>query len=165
MAPEYYFGRMWQCEDCDNVDQCDFPYAEFSRSEAADMCEGAVELSEEGWWVRLNARGYMDVTDWSGPFKNEKLAREAIVDAHDVHPDTGDEFDWEDDQIRVDIEDLPLTDRGFIDDSRIESWKANRRRGGNAPKPPVGGAYEIQPSGKKKTQRLIDFLAGPKWRR
>ena len=41
-----------------------------------------VESEEEGWLVRLSADGYMDCTDWHGPFQTEEEAVEAIVDAY-----------------------------------------------------------------------------------
>lgn len=49
---------------------------------------------EGKWWCRLSAPGYMDCTDWDGPFDTEQAARNAIVEAFDVDPDTGaDEFE------------------------------------------------------------------------
>jgi len=45
-----------------------------------------------GWFCRLSAPGYMDCTDWSGPYETENEAREAIVEMYDVDPDSGDEI-------------------------------------------------------------------------
>lgn len=45
-----------------------------------------------GWYCRLSAPGYMDCTDWSGPYETEQEAREAIVDMWDVDPDSGDQL-------------------------------------------------------------------------
>ena len=35
-----------------------------------------------GWFCRLSAPGYMDATDWSGPYATEEEAREAIREDH-----------------------------------------------------------------------------------
>lgn len=40
-------------------------------------------------WVRLSAPGYMDATDWSGPYQTEKEARDYIEDTYDVDASTG----------------------------------------------------------------------------
>lgn len=47
----------------------------------------------EGWFARLSAPGYMDCTEWSGPFDTEKEAREHIADMFDVDPDTGEDIE------------------------------------------------------------------------
>lgn len=41
------------------------------------------------WYARLNAPGYMDATDWSGPYETEKEARDYIESTYDVHNETG----------------------------------------------------------------------------
>jgi hypothetical protein len=46
-----------------------------------------------GWFARLSAPGYMDCTEWSGPFESEQEAKEHIRDMYDVDPDTGEELD------------------------------------------------------------------------
>ena len=33
-----------------------------------------VEPTESGWYSRLSAPGYMDCTDWSGPYDSEEEA-------------------------------------------------------------------------------------------
>lgn len=45
-----------------------------------------------GWFARLSAPGYMDCTDWSGPFATEDEAREHIRDMFDIDPDTGEDL-------------------------------------------------------------------------
>jgi hypothetical protein len=51
-----------------------------------------VERFEGKWFCRLSAPGYMDCTDWDGPYETEQEAREAIESTYDVDPDTGDEL-------------------------------------------------------------------------
>ena len=57
------------------------------------------ETCEEvaGWVCQLSANGYMDQTDWDGPFETEQEARDHIADTYDVDPDTGDELSEDDD--------------------------------------------------------------------
>ena len=42
---------------------------------------GRIEEEREAWICRLSASGYMDCTDWMGPFDTEVEAVEALVDA------------------------------------------------------------------------------------
>ena len=43
----------------------------------------------EGWFAHLSAPGYMDQTEWYGPFETEEDARNYIVETWEVDPDTG----------------------------------------------------------------------------
>ena len=52
-----------------------------------------VETYENKWFCHLSADGYMDQTDWDGPYDTEDEAREAIRDAYGVDPDSGDELE------------------------------------------------------------------------
>lgn len=47
---------------------------------------------EGKWWVRLQAPGYMDATEWSGPFDTEAQAREYVIEHYECDPDTGDDL-------------------------------------------------------------------------
>lgn len=40
-----------------------------------------------GWWSRLSAPGYMDCTDWQGPYKTERKALTDLAKTHDVCPE------------------------------------------------------------------------------
>jgi len=59
------------------------------------IAPGDAETVEGKWWCRLSAPGYMDATDWDGPFDTVEAAREAIEATYDVDPDTGDDLDCE----------------------------------------------------------------------
>jgi hypothetical protein len=39
-----------------------------------------------GWYGRLSAPGYLDCTDWSGPYSSEEEAGEALNDMYDGDP-------------------------------------------------------------------------------
>ena len=43
-----------------------------------------------GWFAHLSAPGYMDQTEWDGPYKTEKKALDAVKSTHEVD-DEGDE--------------------------------------------------------------------------
>jgi hypothetical protein len=47
------------------------------------------------WYVRLSASGYMDATDWSGPYETEAEAQAYLRDSHDVDPETGESLSEE----------------------------------------------------------------------
>lgn len=51
-----------------------------------------IETITGKWWARLSAAGYLDATDWSGPFLTEAEARSEIERIYDIDPDTGEEM-------------------------------------------------------------------------
>lgn len=51
------------------------PYHPFTIEQAKEL--GLYEL-KEGWFARLSAPGYMDATDWSGPFDSEEEAKQYL---------------------------------------------------------------------------------------
>lgn len=61
-----------------------------------DSDETVTERYDGKWFCHLTAPGYVDQTDWDGPFDTEEEARDHIRDTYDVDPDTGD--DLEDDK-------------------------------------------------------------------
>ena len=38
------------------------------------------ESAEAGWYSRLSAPGYLDCTDWQGPYENEDEALEGLFE-------------------------------------------------------------------------------------
>lgn len=46
--------------------------------------------SEEGWYGRLSAPGYLDCTEWDGPYKTEKEAIASVMDLYEVNEDGND---------------------------------------------------------------------------
>jgi hypothetical protein len=46
-----------------------------------------------GWFSRLSAPGYMDCTEWSGPFDTIEEAQADITETWDVDPVTGECLD------------------------------------------------------------------------
>jgi hypothetical protein len=52
--------------------------------------DGAI-TRREGWYARLSAPGYLDCTDWTGPYETEDAALDAVKEDHDVD-DNGDDL-------------------------------------------------------------------------
>jgi hypothetical protein len=48
-----------------------------------------VSIVQDKWWCRLSAPGYLDATDWLGPFDTKKEAMDELSDVYDVDPETG----------------------------------------------------------------------------
>ena len=78
MRPELFRGPV-------TVDSQDGPMP--SEDWITNYCPGedAGRIEDElvdGWLVRLSAPGYLDCTDWMGPFSTENEAVEALVEAY-----------------------------------------------------------------------------------
>lgn len=52
------------------------------------------EEYEAGWYGRLSAPGYLDCTDWDGPFKTGEEALEYIMELFEVN-ENGDDIEEE----------------------------------------------------------------------
>jgi hypothetical protein len=57
-----------------------------------NMPAGVLVECERGVFCRLSAPGYMDCTDWMGPYNTHSEARAAIAGFYEVDPETGDEL-------------------------------------------------------------------------
>ena len=94
MVPQYEKGRRWELTKPDGE-------SEFFE-EIGDACRHIAEHAtdkddytvtcQNGWFARLSAPGYMDCTEWCGPFDTAFDARQYIVDTYDVDATTGDEL-------------------------------------------------------------------------
>lgn len=64
-------------------------------ADVADLqTDCTIEETHKGkWFVRLSASGYMDATEWDGPFETIEQAKQHVIDQWEVDPDTGDELD------------------------------------------------------------------------
>lgn len=78
LVPAEFFGS-----DPDPSDFSD--YVEFGEPEEIELVEG--------YFARLSAPGYLDSTEWAGPFETLDAAKEYIADTWDVDPETGEEVD------------------------------------------------------------------------
>jgi hypothetical protein len=50
---------------------------------------GTITVCEPGWFCRLSAPGYLDCTDWDGPFETLEEAKEHITNTFMVNAETG----------------------------------------------------------------------------
>lgn len=69
----------------------------FDADEAAQYVEGKIYDNQEpelkkGWYCRLSASGYMDCTDWNGPYETYEEAIAACCEEHDCD-ENGDPID------------------------------------------------------------------------
>lgn len=97
MEPEYVKGTFYDVESTRGEGMLvpgDLVGKSPKVTDFKDYVEGTPRSFEkvEGWFVRLSAPGYMDATDWSGPFKTEAAARKHVEDHYEVDPDSGDEL-------------------------------------------------------------------------
>lgn len=90
MKPEYYHGEFITVL-VDDEYEAGFPAEYYSK---ADWPKGHEVDREGGWYVRLSAPGYLDCTDWCGPFETKEEARREAVEQFEADPDTGELLDW-----------------------------------------------------------------------
>jgi hypothetical protein len=105
MIPEYTKEPFWIVETNAGTEKvpADLLGEHPSKDDFSDYVEGTEIYDFQkvtAWFARLSAPGYLDATDWGGPFKTKKDAKEYIEETYDVDPDTGDElednpsYDW-----------------------------------------------------------------------
>lgn len=86
--------KMLMVETHDGVSPvpADLVSAHPSADELAPYCEGDIVIQdghptlteETGWFARFSAPGYLDRTDYIGPFPSQGKALDALAEAHDV---------------------------------------------------------------------------------
>jgi len=57
-----------------------------TKDEAREYAPPGVDVSdyEAGWYGRLSAPGYLDCTDWTGPFDTEAEALKNVMETFEV---------------------------------------------------------------------------------
>ena len=108
MIPEYAKGKAWSVETEsgegglvleDLVPTKGYRVGDFTEDPnlldaLADYVEGGDVVEAhlvQGWFVHLSAPGYMDQTEWDGPFKTKKEAMTHLEDTFEVDPVTGEQ--------------------------------------------------------------------------
>ena len=77
---------------CDDARCEDFHIpAEYAADAARDGAEEFERITGK-WWFRLSAPGYMDCTDWSGPYDSIEEAKAECTSMYDADPETGDDL-------------------------------------------------------------------------
>jgi hypothetical protein len=165
MVPEYTKERMWLVETSygtevvpadllpkswQKVDVITLgPESEgfeavFDYLEGSDPSELA--LVKGKWFARLSAPGYMDRTDWHGPFDTKKEAEQDIEDSYDVDPKTGDEL-----EVNPNRRDV------------IRAWAEGRKAKASALRTEGGKlwSYDLLIGDTKKGKRIVYDYMGP----
>lgn len=62
--------------------------------EFIDMGHEYLEDAEAGWYGRLSAPGYLDASDWQGPYETGEEALKAVMNFYEVDED-GEEIEEE----------------------------------------------------------------------
>lgn len=79
------FGKWWRHTDANGDGFV------IDGSTSVEGRAGTIEFLGAGWCARLSAPGYLDCTEWSGPFPTEDLALAAAAEANDVCPHCSDQ--------------------------------------------------------------------------
>lgn len=101
MQPQIIHDAMWRIETTFGTElvPADVVGAQATADDLRDYLEGDARDNEpelvEGFFARLSAPGYMDCTEWAGPFSSETEARDYIKSTYDVDPETGDDLEEE----------------------------------------------------------------------
>ena len=72
------------------------PAGVFNTSNPLEFTEGTKLFGTDkvsGWFARLSAPGFMDCTEWEGPFDTEWEAKAEIFENYEVCPDCGADLD------------------------------------------------------------------------
>jgi hypothetical protein len=111
MVPAYYKGKAWDVESnqggwlvLDDVHPVGKHRTGYTTDDPAVLkaLEQYVEGEPteatvvSGWFAQLTAPGYMDQTEWSGPYNTKKEAEDYIAKQFDVDPRTGEGLEDED---------------------------------------------------------------------
>lgn len=96
MVPEVTVAGTLECECCGVT----YPnFGDFEGEECLSCEEAAVRPVEcdpaddrGAFWARLQMPGYLDATDWIGPYRRPFHALRALSDTYGVHPRTGADF-------------------------------------------------------------------------
>lgn len=103
MRPVVEFVTMWSVETTRGIELVpdDLVGTDPTLGALMDFCEGTPLRDAEpelvtGYFCRLSAPGYMDCTEWTGPFATEVGARLYLADTYDIDPYTGEEADAND---------------------------------------------------------------------
>lgn len=86
MEPEIIHTTMYSAEK--NGETLTFPSVCFGKADVASEADVEEDEIEEqtGWWARLSAPGYMDATEWLGPYETEDEAKDDLAEENNLCP-------------------------------------------------------------------------------
>jgi hypothetical protein len=58
------------------------PYIMKGKDDQLTIMEAGLDLEDDGYYVRLSAAGYLDCTDWSGPYATVEEGAQALLDLY-----------------------------------------------------------------------------------
>jgi hypothetical protein len=94
MKPHYELSTKWTLTkpngDTELFDELPCATCAIDDDKEFSHGESYTVTCERGWFARLSANGYLDCTEWAGPFDSEEDAHNYIADTYEVDPDTGD---------------------------------------------------------------------------
>ncbi|MFQ5625521.1 MAG: hypothetical protein ACE5FM_02585 [Methyloligellaceae bacterium] len=84
MQPVVIYDTFWTAETIAGREVIPSDVAESANEAASMMIDTPAHgpFKETGWWARLSAPGYLDATDWSGPFDTEDAAMDALIELY-----------------------------------------------------------------------------------
>ena len=95
MKPVYAIADFWVVETTNGTEVVPAEY--FTQEQLGEavsgQIEGEPELVQAKWFCRLSAPGYLDATEWAGPFDTMDEARAYIVETYEVDPESGEPLD------------------------------------------------------------------------
>ena len=82
MKPEIFKGKMIVGEDS-NGESFMYPEEYFTKEQVRKEVGKVNSIGiKAGWFGRLSASGYMDSTDWAGPFASEKACEDYLQEMY-----------------------------------------------------------------------------------
>jgi ribosomal protein L40E len=94
MQPDIFHGAMINVDT--NAGSFLVPADVFDPQEPLEGTEGSELYETEevtGWFARLSSPGYLDRTDWIGPYGTEREAKVGLAEAYDICVDCGANLD------------------------------------------------------------------------
>ena len=58
------------------------PHVMQGKDDELTIMEAGLDLEDDGYYCRLSASGYLDCTDWSGPYATIEEAAQALLDLY-----------------------------------------------------------------------------------
>lgn len=103
MEPQTRRMKMWIVETTHGTEKvpAEFVGLRPERASLQPYCRGGILPrcpinQEQGWYCRESAPGYIDCTDWEGPYRSEQAAIEGYCELHGICPECFDQC-WETD--------------------------------------------------------------------
>ena len=89
MVPQAEYMEMHHVETSEGAEIVPAWLGSTDVAELADYLEGDSLESEDietrtGWYSRFSMPGYLDCTDWIGPYETERLALDGLAEMHNI---------------------------------------------------------------------------------